>query len=279
MADIPPDPYPEPASNRLKRRRDESDPTSRKTLKVDRLELRFNEANAVASKVLDAPKVSEADYSDPKKLLKLPYPAVDMDARYEYNSEHNFLFQGRERFAELLEITKQLKSKQRPGLQNNLLVYGTMGSGKSHILGSLALHLMQTSGGLVIYIPSCYKWIRNPAATLSQALVVALGVAEPELCREIKDCKEDWEKLVGYLEKLDRAVLILDHWDSIVDDEKISNPDGKAAIFAAISKLSQSHLVIRGVSAEFKVPPLVDQQRIAICIERRDVQLGARGVA
>jgi len=108
------------------------------------------------------------DLSDPTTFTRLPFPSLlpiplqrfDMK---KINGIPQFEYMGRSKFREL-----QNRIEYEDGFES-LYVYGTPGSGKSHLLAALVYHLIR-EGKRVFYVPDCSTLLLDPANTIWTAL-------------------------------------------------------------------------------------------------------------
>ena len=113
-------------------------------------------------------------FSDPRRIISLPFPSLlEIPEPFHLAEPQGdvdvFRFIGRSAFARLLEEV------QNPNFLRNrydLYLYGPSGTGKSHLLGALVLHLVKDKNR-VIYIPDCWRLVLNARGCLRSALLFA----------------------------------------------------------------------------------------------------------
>jgi type IV secretory pathway ATPase VirB11/archaellum biosynthesis ATPase len=158
---------------------------------------------------------AEPAFSDPSFFEFLPFPSsLPMPfQRFEsdYHDIPNFRYMGRRTFLDLYTCAQGrnfLKSNER------LYLYGSAGSGKSHILAALAFQLIR-EGKRVAYIPDCRELLTNPENVLRVVLLNAF----PDEMLAIKSAPDPksllnfWDQRVGHY-------LIVDQMNALeVDSE------------------------------------------------------------
>ena len=114
------------------------------------------------------------DLSDPTTFTELPFPSLlpVPTKRFEGTRRegiYHFEYMGRSRFRELQDRIKQTNFLTG---DDKLYLYGTPGSGKSHLLAALVYHLI-CEGKRVIYLPDCCAFLQDPAGVIWTALCFA----------------------------------------------------------------------------------------------------------
>jgi hypothetical protein len=138
--------------------------------------------------------------SNPIKNTFLPFP-YDGSTHGRFGVEDGcFNFSGREKFAELHAAVNKL-DKTCP----RLLLYGTSGYGKSHLLAAEAVAQM-TPGEKqkrIVYLPDCKQMLTAPATYMKSALRLALHLKplintngeERGALLALEDCNDDVQAL------------------------------------------------------------------------------------
>ena len=114
------------------------------------------------------------DLSNPSTFTTLPFPSLlpIPSQRFENkitNGVHRFEYMGRSKFREL---QKHVENEDFLDAYESLYLYGTSGSGKSHLLAALVYRLVR-EGKRVFYIPDCSILLLEPAQTIWAALTFA----------------------------------------------------------------------------------------------------------
>ncbi|KAM6502196.1 hypothetical protein JOM56_002173 [Amanita muscaria] len=115
--------------------------------------------------------LDDLDLSNPLTFKMLPFPSLlsmptQRFEQKEINGIDHFEYMGRSHFHELQE---RVKNRNFLRGSESLYLYGTSGSGKSHLLAALVYHLVR-EGERVIYIPDCSFLYLDPAAVIWMAL-------------------------------------------------------------------------------------------------------------
>jgi len=116
--------------------------------------------------------------SDPDFETDLPFPFVGVETpeRFNEHDENTWFYMGREKFTELLdEFEKICKSTAH----RDLMVYGTKGYGKSHLLAALVCYLTAREQR-VVYIPDCRLFFEHPVTHMISAMLFAWADDESE---------------------------------------------------------------------------------------------------
>ncbi|KAF8418677.1 hypothetical protein EV426DRAFT_678936 [Tirmania nivea] len=124
-------------------------------------------------------------YSTGKDFLRLRLPSLTIPAdRFHLDIHGMFEFLPRGAFGDIWNlITEKLFT---PYGFEKLMIYGSMGSGKSYLIRSLVCFLIK-SGWDVIYIPDCRTFAQQPYETLLKAFLVAFA-NNIKFCKRLKDC-------------------------------------------------------------------------------------------
>jgi len=112
----------------------------------------------------------EKNLSDPSTFTNLPYPSLlpipyQRLSHKEIDGITHFKYMGRSQFHELQQ---RIKNKNFLEGSETLYLYGTSGSGKSHLLAALVYHLIR-EGKRVLYIPDCYSLLLDPCQAMWDA--------------------------------------------------------------------------------------------------------------
>jgi hypothetical protein len=114
------------------------------------------------------------DLFDPSTFTALPFPSLLPMPSQRFEKKKidgicRFEYMGRSRF---LELQKRVENEDFLDADESLYLYGTSGSGKSHLLAALVYHLIR-EGKRVIYLPDCSTLLLEPAQTIWAALTFA----------------------------------------------------------------------------------------------------------
>jgi len=196
----------------------------------------------------------ESNYSNPKKLLSLPFPYPGQKKpvdRFAINDDGFFTYMGRKEFRNVLKTINQFRSGTG---YMKLFVYGTVGYGKSHILSAIACSLIQ-KGKRVVYLPDCRQLSVDPEDYVKSALFLAYHDNDAKI-NEINSC-ENFEDIIKFCKKLrelrEQLYFIVDQMNALdeQDDTGVSL-DIKRQIRRELDKMTNYHYYIMSSSANNK---------------------------
>ena len=184
------------------------------------------------------------DLSDSSTFNDLPCPSPLLmpPQRFEskvINGIDHFEYMGRAQFHELQErINDNIFQKGA----ETIYLYGTSGSGKSHLLAALVYHLVR-KGQRVFYIPDCYRLLLDPVETMWNAYHFAYNDS-PDL-RTTESVKELIESM-----RNDREVYII--VDQVNALESETNKEVKDQVSRWLRTLRSNHRYLFSASANEK---------------------------
>ena len=189
----------------------------------------------------------DKNLSDPSSSTDLPCPSLlsmpyQRFASKKIDGVAHFGYMGRLQFHEL---QKRIKKSSFLDGSETLSLYGTSGSGKSHLLAALAYHLIR-EGERVFYIPDCYSLLLDPLQTMRDACHFAyydspvLGtIGHPD----------DVDALIRFL-ALDRDVyIIVDQVNALEFIENDRRKEKKVQVSDWLDALRFRHRYIFSASA------------------------------
>ncbi|CAB5310535.1 unnamed protein product [Rhizophagus irregularis] len=195
----------------------------------------------------------ESNYSNPKKLLSLPFPYPGQKKpidRFAINDNGFFNFMGRKEFKNVLTTINKFRSGTG---YMKLFVYGTVGYGKSHILSAIACFLFRT-GRRVVYIPDCRQLSVDPIDYVKSALFLAYHDDDAKI-NEINSC-ENFEDITNFCKKLqfkEQLYFIIDQMNALDENDNTGvNIDVKTQIRRDLDKMANHHYYIMSSSANNK---------------------------
>lgn len=195
-------------------------------------------------------------FSQPTTWTTLPFPAIALPTKpIRFGAlASEFHYMGRARFKGVYEATVGLFGSDK----NALLVYGTKGYGKSHIIAAVALALLLEERR-VVYIADAVHIVRH-ATALRDAAAVAFH-----------DCPYVLEKLARlnglkatteYLAQLKNIVLIVDQMNGVEAPGSQLDGDDKKAVRDAIRDINPvAHVFGYSANNDFVRGLLKDDQR------------------
>jgi hypothetical protein len=202
------------------------------------------------------------DYSDPGKVLNLPFPSPNAKPTRFSMTNNAFSYMGREKFNSLW--TTWLKIKDVPDRYRGIYVYGTMGYGKSHILAAFTCLLMR-QGERVIYVPDCRKALQTPLTYLRDAFLFAFH-DDPECQARISGFNElkDLQSFSQEWPRSKRLCFIIDQINALDVEEdgkdSISEPR-KNQLREFFDLATYSHISIKSASANHKTARHMEQKQ------------------
>jgi hypothetical protein len=111
--------------------------------------------------------------SDPTFNSELPFPSVSNMKPDRFKRDNvatgTWKYMGRTKFEELLEALKKVRTSD---VYDIVLLYGTQGYGKSHLLAALVCYLA-AQDERVVYIPDFRAWLRDPVGYTRTAMLFA----------------------------------------------------------------------------------------------------------
>jgi hypothetical protein len=187
------------------------------------------------------------DYANPATLVSLPFPSLndiptDRFVWEKTNGVFYFKFMGRTIFSEL---TKRIKRKALVNTLEKIWVYGTSGSGKSHLLAALVCHLIRM-GDRVLYLPDCYSVLMNPPLAIQMALIFAFHDTNDLDGVDLLD-KDSMLKFISEKENLWIIVDQLNALEVVQEDDGLNNR--KASVKAILDCMQPGHRCIFSASA------------------------------
>ncbi|KAI5792571.1 hypothetical protein DFH27DRAFT_654987 [Peziza echinospora] len=224
-------------------------------LAVEKLDKQLHELS------VDAVKLSQPGFS-----CRLPFPYIGaVPERFHLDQGSQFEYFGRHRFAELYKIAKQMNPRQGKRVH----LYGTLGSGKSHLLAALVC-MLRKEGLRVVYLPDCYELlISNPPGWYVLKALYATFRHDVDLGHYVFALNQ--ERLSGDPTRLEQKILafcniaadlgkpiifIVDQANALDDSteghDRVSN-DKKSSVRALLDGMSAEHMKISSSTANYLV--------------------------
>jgi len=200
MRDIHPIDQELAARARLRRER-----IRQKIKKLDQLSVSFSE---------DDPRpISVFQLSNPTFDTTLPFPFVGfvLPRIFELigGNEEDWFYMGREKFAELRDKFEHICNDPT---RTTLIVYGTEGYGKSHLLAALVCYLAAKEVK-VVYVPNCWSLWSNPELYIRAAMLFAW--ADDERKQQIIMRLDTLEEIGEFLEMQSEVVFVIDQLEAL----------------------------------------------------------------
>src|SRR5438045_1959362 len=187
--------------------------------------------------------------SNPAFKTKLPFPFVgdatpnrfDVDNKTE---EKSWFYMGREKFAELIREFEHIRSDSG---WTALIVYGTRGYGKSHLLAALVCYLAAREEK-VVYIPDCREFLDDPVPYMRAAMLFAWTDNEKQ--QNIMALKTE-EDIYQFFQEQDDVIFVINQLNAL-DKQKTDDEDTakwKTYLHRWLNRFRASHKAILSSSA------------------------------
>ena len=165
-----------------------------------------------------------SEFSNPAFNTKLPFPFVQaVPEKFDTedgDDEKNWFYMGREKFAEL---KKRFDYIRRASRHIALIVYGTRGYGKSHLLAALVCHLA-AGEDKVVFIPDCQECLLSPVLYTKAAMLFAWAGDENKQ-QQIMELKTE-DDILSFFEGQKNVIFVIDQLNAL---EKKNDNEFKAA--------------------------------------------------
>jgi len=180
----------------------------------------LDKLSILPSKNSSPPPNSVLNLSDPAFGTNLPFPFVGIlnPDRFKVDVKpdgKSWFYMGREKFAELLDKFEELCEDSA---HRDLMVYGTKGYGKSHLLAALVCYLT-ARGRKVVYIPDCRDFFEEPIAQMKSAMLFAWADDESEQQNIMALATQ--EDIFDFFQQQEDVVFVIDQLNALereVDD-------------------------------------------------------------
>ena len=186
----------------------------------------------------------DLDLADPLTFKDLPCPSPlllphERFEAKEIDSIEYFEYMGRSRFRGLQECIKDRNFQKGA---ESIYVYGTSGSGKSHLVAALVYHLVR-EGRRVFYIPDCSALLLDPAETMWNAYHFAYDCS-PDL-----RTTESVETLINLMREDPDVYVVIDQVNALESTNTDSRREAKNRILGWLGNLRSRHRYIFSASA------------------------------
>ncbi|PUU79217.1 hypothetical protein B9Z19DRAFT_1125584 [Tuber borchii] len=196
--------------------------------------------------------LSKEMLSDPAFMTKLPFPFVfnTLPNRFKFeskNNEHNWIYTGREKFAELLDKFQEIcKSPHNSGFW----LHGTRGYGKSHLLAALVCYLT-ARGERIVYIPDCHECMKDPVSYIKTAMLFAW--ADDDDQRESIILLKTMEAIYRYFLRARNTIFVIDQLNALgcMTGDSPEQEEKKGKLETWLLKYRARHKSILSASANF----------------------------
>jgi hypothetical protein len=204
---------------------------------------------------------NDIDFSNPSLFAGLPFPStlVIPYQRFEWKKQDDlYLFQymGRSKFNDLL---KQVQGDDFVAGFQSIYLYGSSGSGKSHLLAALVCHLIR-HGERVLYVPNCSELLANFEKVIQTGLSFACYKSEP-LYEEIQSAC-GFDDLYRIWAEHKDIYFIVDQLNALELDLQNPSLDAeKSKVLVWLGKMSWRHRYIFSASANEKTNRVADKRQ------------------
>ena len=125
------------------------------------------------------------------------------------DDEKNWFYMGREKFAELKDNFDYIRLAAR---HDALIVYGTRGYGKSHLLAALVCHLA-AGEDKVVFVPDCRVFMLDPVPYTKAAMLFAWASDENKQ-QQIMELK-DQSDIYWFFQGQKNAIFVVDQLNAL----------------------------------------------------------------
>jgi hypothetical protein len=207
----------------------------------------------------------DLDFSNPASLTTLPFPSLLKVPfqRFDYRVTDLCYFQymGRSKFTELYDWTQRDSFLRGFG---SIYLYGSSGSGKSHILAALACQFIR-EGKRVVYIPDCGQLLKNFELDIRNALSFAFHDSQQHL-KTIRSAP-NLEQLFKFCEERTDIYFIVDQLNALeLDSLDGSSNDKKKEVTINLKRITKRHKYIFSASANEKSYQLADSKQSGVLV-------------
>jgi hypothetical protein len=190
----------------------------------------------------------DTDLSNPTTFIELPFPtplAIPISRFHtkRINGVYHFPYMGRTKF---MELKRHVESDIFQRKHQDIYLFGSSGSGKSHILAALVVRLVQ-EGKKVIYIPDCNGIVRNFERSIRSALYFAF-YGDPEACTAIEYAR-GVDDLIEIAERYSDKYLVVDQLNVL---ESGDDQETKQRIQTWLLRLAYRHRYIYSATADLR---------------------------
>ena len=209
---------------------------------------------------------SDLDLSNPSTFTTLPFPSLlPMPyQRFEKKNVDNmghFEYMGRSPFCELQRRIQNVNFLEG---SETLYLYGTSGSGKSHLLAALAYNLVR-EGKRVFYIPDCSTLLLEPAKTMWMALNFAFY--DSDVLAPIGN-RYDVDKMIDFISELRDIYIVVDQVNALENAGNDSRKAKKVQVLNWLDALRFKHRYIFSASANETSNREADRKQSGISVFR-----------
>jgi Cdc6-like AAA superfamily ATPase len=200
------------------------------------------------------------DLSNPTTFIELPFPTPLAPSTSRFHTKRIdgvdcFPYMGRTKFMELNCLVESASFWRK---NHGIYLFGTSGSGKSHILAASVVRLIQ-EGKKVVYLPNCIRLVRNFEATIRIALYFAF-YGDSKACADI-DHARGVDELLEFLQKNKDNYLVVDELDAL---ESGDDEEAERRMRAWVSKMAADQCCIYSASGNLQSIQDMDTKEVNV---------------
>ncbi|KAF8438304.1 hypothetical protein BGX38DRAFT_911088 [Terfezia claveryi] len=198
-----------------------------------------------------------AELSNPEEGSSLPFPFCGSRRptdRFSWDQEGRFLYYGREVFEDVLSKVMELGEY---GYQE-LYISGSLGWGKSYLLGALVCYLMKI-GKRVVYAPDA-RWLNGECFRYLQDCLHLTFADDSHILQVLRRCQDlqDLQILANDVAESGITLYIFLDQANALDDESAGRAPAsvRAEVSLFLARFSYKHILIQSASGNFKMADL-----------------------
>ena len=198
-----------------------------------------------------------ARLSNPRERFSLPFPFCGSRRptdRFSWDHEGRFLYYGREVFGDVLSKVMGLGEY---GYQE-LYISGSLGWGKSYLLGALVCHLMGL-GKRVVYAPDA-RWLNGDCFRYLQDCLNLTFADDIQTLESLGRCQDlpDLQIFANDVAESGTTMYIFLDQANALDEESAGRapPPIRGEVSLFLARFSYKHLLIQSASGNFKMADL-----------------------
>ncbi|RPB17975.1 hypothetical protein L211DRAFT_799136 [Terfezia boudieri ATCC MYA-4762] len=197
------------------------------------------------------------ELSNPRESFSLPFPFCGSRRptdRFSWDREGRFLYYGREVFENVLSKVMKLGEY---GYQE-LYISGSLGCGKSYLLGVLVCYLMKI-GKRVVYAPDA-RWLDEECFRYLQDCLYLTFADDSQILQVLEKCQDLQDLQIFANDVAESGItmyIFLDQANALDDESTGRAPASvRAEVSLFLARFSYKHFLIQSASGNFKMADL-----------------------
>ncbi|KAF8430307.1 hypothetical protein EV426DRAFT_13255 [Tirmania nivea] len=197
------------------------------------------------------------ELSNPKEGFSLPFPFCGSRRptdRFSWDQGGRFLYYGREVFEDVLSKVMELGEY---GYQE-LYISGSLGWGKSYLLGALVCYLMKI-GKRVVYAPDA-RWLNGECFRYLQDCLHLTFADDSHILQVLRRCQDLQDLQIFANDVAESGITLYIFLDqaNALDDESAGRAPApvRAKVSLFLARFSYKHILIQSASGNFKMADL-----------------------